>query len=890
MHGAEDIPIAAGATVVVRDEEWLVRAVAQTRHDGLRVDVRGTSELVRDQSATFFTALDSVEVLDPTKTLLTPDDSPHYIDSRLWLEAVLRESAVPMSDTDIVAGHRGLLDHMPYQMRPAHLALTNPHPRILIADAVGLGKTLEIGIILSDLIRRGRGERILVVTPRAVLEQFQHEMWTKFAVPLVRLDSDGIQKVRQTLPASRNPFSYYRRVIVSVDTLKNPVRYRHHLEQQRWDVVVIDECHNLINRGTQANQLATVLAKQADALVLASATPHNGKPESFAELIALLDPTAIKDKANYTAEEIASLYVRRHRNSDDVKDEVGDRWAARLEPLIKPVTPTPQEEAVLAELRDTWLRPQSHSPVLDQKRRLFPWTLFKSFLSSPKALEQSIANRLRTIDEQPDLAREAAALQTLRDLNDAASHAGPSKLGALADYLQSIDVGRGKPNRVVIFSERIPTLRWLEDELRARMKLKPAQLRLLHAQMPDSEVQDIVEQFGLHSSDLRILLASDMASEGLNLHLQCHHLVHYDLPWSFIRIQQRNGRIDRYLQSRNPQIAALALTSMDTETESDLRVVTRLLQKEHEANKALGDAGVLLNLRDEEAEEQAVMEAMLRNQDIDEVVPEVADVDPFSFDVLFATSGQHEDEPRASTAKTPSLFLDDDNFLYEAITQLYPGGTQVQLTREADRDLLAFNSPPDLLQMLRDLPSSYLREREIADRIKLTGSKDLALERLNLAKEQGNTLWPDVHYLSPIHPVLSWASSRLLARLGRNEAPVMVADVAEPVFLTQAQWSNHRGQSALVHWGAITGLGAGALSEVDWHSVASDRKSAPPQLRARGASLDDRTPRGLSLRSDLHCTAGNPNRPSGQSRPGRAGDAGALPSGMEPWRSPDATQ
>lgn len=131
---------------------------------------------------------------------------------------------MPVSDTRIVTGHRGLLDHMPFQMRPAHLALTNPHPRLLIADAVGLGKTLEIGIILSDLIRRGRGERILVVTPRAVLEQFQHEMWTKFAIPLVRLDSDGIQKVRQTLPASRNPFSYYRRVIVSIDTLENPVR------------------------------------------------------------------------------------------------------------------------------------------------------------------------------------------------------------------------------------------------------------------------------------------------------------------------------------------------------------------------------------------------------------------------------------------------------------------------------------------------------------------------------------------------------------------------------------------------------------------------------------------------------------------------------------------
>ena len=118
---------------------------------------------------------------------------------------------------------------MNYQLRPAALALQNLRPRILVADAVGLGKTLEIGILLAELIRRGRGERICVVTPRAVLEQFQRELWTRFAIPLVRLDSDGIQKIRQELPATRNPFTYYKRVIVSIDTLKNPARYRHHL-------------------------------------------------------------------------------------------------------------------------------------------------------------------------------------------------------------------------------------------------------------------------------------------------------------------------------------------------------------------------------------------------------------------------------------------------------------------------------------------------------------------------------------------------------------------------------------------------------------------------------------------------------------------------------------
>src|SRR5205085_1823250 len=155
---------------------------------------------------------------------------------------------------------RHLLNELEYQKRPAVKALQALQPRVLIADAVGLGKTLEVGLLLSELIRRGRGERILIVTPRHILEQFQHELWTRFAIPLVRLDSEGIQRVRRKIPANRNPFTVYRRAIISIDTLKNAGRYRHHLEGIHWDAVCIDECHNLVNRGTLNNQLARILA------------------------------------------------------------------------------------------------------------------------------------------------------------------------------------------------------------------------------------------------------------------------------------------------------------------------------------------------------------------------------------------------------------------------------------------------------------------------------------------------------------------------------------------------------------------------------------------------------------------------------------------------------
>lgn len=797
--------IAAGERIVVRDEEWLVRAVRNTEHDGVRVEVTGVSPLVRDQDAVFFGSLDTIDRLDPKDGKLVADDSAGFRRSRLWLESVRRGSPVPASETRVTVGHRGLLDRMDYQLRPAAQALQNLRPRILIGDAVGLGKTLEIGILLSELIRRGRGERILVVTPRAVLEQFQRELWTRFAIPLIRLDSSGIQKVRQTLPSSRNPFSYYKRVIVSIDTLKNPARYKHHLKTQKWDIVVIDECHNLINRGTQNNELAKLLAAQTDALILASATPHNGKPESFAELVHLLDPTTIVDRTDYSAKDIEHLYVRRHRNSPDVKLDVAHKWKERHQPKVIEVVPTPAEAEVLRELESTWLHPVGASLVTGQGKQLFPWTLFKAFLSSPKALRSSVARRLATIGDPST--PESKALRQLDDLAEKADAGAPSKLDRLIEHLRDIGVGKDSKTRAVVFSERIDTLLWLQQELPQRLMLPAAAVRTLHATLPDEKIQEVVEGFGQSASDMRVLLASDMASEGLNLHQECHQLVHYDLPWSFIRIQQRNGRIDRYGQLHSPQITALALAGDDDVT-SDLRVVTKLLQKEYEANRALGDAGVLLNLHDAEIEEQAVMRAIREGQDLDDVVPDATPeaINPFA--ALMAVGGQHETDSTPETVSVHSLFDDDDNFLIAELNDLAAesGEEKLNVNRDADKDLIAFTPPADLIARFRDLPTDYMLEQGIDKRLRLTGSAKYADERLERARSASDTAWPDVHFLAPVHPVLEWAAERAVARFGRNEIPVLSGDVESPVYLTQAVWSNELGRPAIAHWGAVHGL------------------------------------------------------------------------------------
>ena len=215
------LTVAPGSVVEVRDEEWLVTSVASTSNGQQLLHVQGLSELVRGTSATFYESLDTIKALDPTDAKLRAYGSPGYRRAKLWLEATVRKTPLPVADETLSVSTQALADQLPYQRSAVEKAL-NPdllRPRILLADAVGLGKTLEIGMILSELVRRGRGERILIVCPRHVLEQMQHEMWTRFALPFVRLDSVGVQRVKQLLPATRNPFTYFKRVIISMDTL-----------------------------------------------------------------------------------------------------------------------------------------------------------------------------------------------------------------------------------------------------------------------------------------------------------------------------------------------------------------------------------------------------------------------------------------------------------------------------------------------------------------------------------------------------------------------------------------------------------------------------------------------------------------------------------------------
>ncbi|GGX52648.1 helicase [Streptomyces minutiscleroticus] len=828
---ALDGPPPVGSVIEVRDEEWMVRNHKQVRSGEFLVEAVGASDLVRGQEAKFLVpTMDTPRVLLPENTELVADSSPHFRRGRLFLEAVLRKTPLPQRERRLALTDGFLLDRMDYQLRPAAKALANPlRPRLLIGDVVGLGKTLEIGVILGELIRRGRGERILVVTPAPVLEQFQHEMWTRFSLPLVRLDSAGIARIERKIPAGRNPFTYYKRVIISMDTLKNPRRYRPWLEHIRWDAVVIDESHNLINQGSDRRALADLLAENTDALILASATPHNGDMPAFTGLIRLLDPMAIQDSRKPKPEELKPLMIRRTKVSAEVADQLSGHWAPRGGSHPLRCRANALEEEVFQELADHWLvRPDKHVAADD---RLFPYVLLKSFLSSHRALFATARKRLtqtgHTLPERhritdsllsdiEERTAEAASLLRLMELARAIERAakGPegmsatSKLKGLVDELRRIKVRPGSPTRAVVFSERRETLDWLGEVLPPLLGWTDpddakAAVKVLHSSgVSDRVQQEYVDEFARAGGDIRLLLTGDGASEGVNLHRQCHHLIHWDLPWSLIRVEQRNGRIDRYGQTRPPEFRAMILQSAVEGALDDTHIAEKVLTREERVHDVLGAVEAATRMNDGALEEKRVMEALLKGEPPQQALDGLQTVSMDDLDELeagrtpadlplaqqlnaeFGTGGDPYDDVEAAfdfddAFEEDAGFSFDDDPADEAPAVIPDGDTDTGEAEDPDRaplrvveelrlfsdrrdyvlagleelaDLeafrldttvaghdLSFDTPEDLADRLDVLPTGYLRDHGITRRMKLTFSREDAADSLRRAREDADS-------------------------------------------------------------------------------------------------------------------------------------------------------
>lgn len=850
------VPLAPGARVLIRDEEWIVRRVDRAHGGGFAISATGISELVRDQDFIFLSTLDPHEPIVPERTKLVTDNSPGYRSSLLHIESRLRRT--PPTSQNIHVGHKAAMDVIPFQLEPTLMALDQPRPRLLIADAVGLGKTLEAGILMSELIRRGRGKRILVVTLKSMLTQFQKELWSRFTIPLVRLDSVGIQRVRSKIPSNHNPFHHFDRAIISIDTLKDARDYRAYIEQAYWDIIVIDEAHNVADRGGQTlrSNLAKLLSERSDALIMLSATPHDGKARSFASLVHMLDPTAIADADNYTRDELEGkqLFVRRFKK--DIKHQILENFPEREIILVK-TSATRQEEYAYQLLVET------PAEVLTRRgagASLFRTVLEKALFSSPPACLRTIERRIKNLGrDNADRSADIGALERIADALrriDVTSFAKYQKL--LHVIRESGWTGNDSNDRLVIFTERIDTMEFLGEHLAKDLGLGKDAIITLDGRMTDVRQQEVVEAFGQGEAKVRLLIASDVASEGINLHYLCHRMIHFDIPWSLMVFQQRNGRIDRYGQRQVPYITYLITESQQEKIKGDSRILELLVEKERQAHENIGDPAAIMGAYDVQEEEKRVAEAIEKGMTVEEAERhflgerkkegmQEEELDPLT--LLMGTANEGDNQ-LTRTGSLLSIYDSDYRFLKEALAHISANRTQdglsaFQSTFDDARRIATLVAPEDLKRRYRTMPREARPDKDTFVLSPDPGSLMREFDRCRREEEA----WPKIQYLWSLHPVLDWATDKVSMTFGRQEAPVIhLASHLGPediVFVISGLIPNRKGHPLLHEWFAIQFDGNEDSELIKFEELLarwdlghqSIANAGPPKLKDRAGAL-----------------------------------------------------
>ncbi len=552
-------------------------------------------------------------------------DSPQRLDA--FLDAVRWGAASSADMRSLQAPFRSGIDIEDYQLDPLVRAIQMPRVNLLIADDVGLGKTIESGLVTQELLIRHRARRILIVCPAALQIHWRDQMREKFGLEFRIVDSALMKTLRRRRGIHVNPWTHFPRLITSIDFLKRerPMRlFREALPAEgeaiyprRFDMLLVDEAHNVAPSGrgryaTDSLRTAAIrtLTPHFEHKLFITATPHNGYAESFSALLELIDNQRFARGIPPDRKQLQAIMVRR------LKVELPPRWDG------SPRFPPRQLEAIEVGYTDeekqvhTWLqqytqlRQKNAANATEKFATEFVLKLLKKRLfSSPAAFAGTLEQHLNSLTSatRPQTARatlrkpsfgilrqqiarveeeyaeddiyeeatgdavevstrlfreptpgEQDLLDKMRDWAEKASHRPDSKTQALIDWLhQTIKPnGQWSDQRVIIFTEYRATQNWLQMMLAAEGFTTGGRLQTLYGGMDPEKREQVKAAFLAHPDDspVRILLATDAASEGIDLQRHCHRLIHIEIPWNPNRLEQRNGRIDRHGQNHSPLI------------------------------------------------------------------------------------------------------------------------------------------------------------------------------------------------------------------------------------------------------------------------------------------------------------------------------------------------
>lgn len=611
-----------GQLVEVRRRQWVVMNIEQSAPAlRERVERQNLVTLASLDEDAMGESLVAVWELEPGARVLDVAGLPKIegYDSCDRLEAFLdavRWGATTNADRTLLQSpFRSGIEIQDYQLDPLVRAIDMARVNLLIADDVGLGKTIEAGLVVQEMIVRHRARTVLIVCPASLQVKWRNEMHEKFGLEFRIVDTEFVKLLRRERGIHANPWSSFPRLITSMDWMKSGDGLRlikdilppHTTYPRKFDILVIDEAHNIAPSAasryalpSQRTRLVRMIAPHFEHRLFLSATPHTGDRVSFTSLLELLDDQRFARGVMPDDKALQRVMVRRLK--DDLVDEHGQRIYAKRELMPLPVDYTSEEREIHELLKAyTKSRSQALTGIKTEYGTDFIHKLLKKRLfSSPMAFattlakhRQSLANRgghrvpielkerilhkaiLRSeeeyaddeqIEEAQDEAVEAATelatpltdeqrqmLDKMATWAERAKNKSDSKAKAVLAWLDEHLLTDGKPNnaRVILFTEYRATQSWLMQIL-STSGWGGERLMILNGGTDPEERERIKAAFQTNPDDsaVRILLATDSASEGIDLQNHCNYLIHIEIPWNPNVMEQRNGRIDRHGQKQ----------------------------------------------------------------------------------------------------------------------------------------------------------------------------------------------------------------------------------------------------------------------------------------------------------------------------------------------------
>jgi superfamily II DNA or RNA helicase len=645
----------AGSLVRARDREWVVLPGGDDEFLVLRPLGGG-----EDDIAGVF-AEEGVEAA--TFDLPTPDDLGDDRSARLLRDALrigFRSSGGPFRSLAALA-----VDPRPYQLVPLLLALRQETVRLLIADDVGIGKTIEAALIAVELLAQASAQRLAVLCPPSLAEQWQDELRTKFGLEPELVLPGTVRRLERDLEYGQSIFERHPVTVVSTDFIKSDMR-RDDFLRAAPELVIVDEAHASVSddtgsggRGrTQRYRLVKDLASdQRRHLILVTATPHSGNETTFRNLIALLDP-ALKDvdlASEAGRRRLAANLVQRRRA--DIRNYLGtgtkfpaDRETDERTYLLSPAYRALFDD-VLAYARGQ-VTDISGTRVQQRIRWWSALSLLRSLASSPAAAAETLNNRADTLgadtpadadaigaatlydqaeeqaldvadavpgavpaDEDTAAGRERRILQAFRERALAITPAQDTKLDELTTTVRALLTGRFHP---IVFCRFIPTAHYVTAHL--RQQLPRTTVEVVTGELaPEERAERVRGLADAAGETAKVLVATDCLSEGVNLQQDFQAVVHYDLAWNPTRHEQREGRVDRFGQPREI-VRAVTLYGADNGIDG---IVMDVLIRKHESIRR--DLGISVPVpATSDAVLTALMEGvMLRGRDVQEALFEL---------------------------------------------------------------------------------------------------------------------------------------------------------------------------------------------------------------------------------------------------------------------------